>query len=94
MAQLVKNPPEMRETWVPSSGLGRSPGEGKGYPLESESCSVLSDFATAWTTQSMEFFSPEYCTSPRYLPNSGTEPRFSALQVDSLPAEPQVFWPG
>ena len=29
--QLVKNLPEMQETWV---GLGRSPGEGKGYPLQ------------------------------------------------------------
>ena len=29
VAQLVKNPPAMRET-----GLGRSPGEGKGYPLQ------------------------------------------------------------
>ena len=28
VAQLVKNPPAMRET------LGRSPGEGKGYPLQ------------------------------------------------------------
>jgi len=29
VAQLVKNPPAMKETWV-----GRSPGEGKGYPLQ------------------------------------------------------------
>ena len=32
VAQLVKNLPAMRETWV--SGLGRSPGENKGYPLQ------------------------------------------------------------
>ena len=36
--QLVKNPPAMRETWVQSlgsiPGLGRSPGKGKGYPLQ------------------------------------------------------------
>ena len=32
VAQLVKNPPAMRETWVWS--LGRCPGEGKGYPLQ------------------------------------------------------------
>ena len=31
VAQLVKNPPLMRETWVLFPG--RSPGEGKGYPL-------------------------------------------------------------
>ena len=34
VAQLVKNPPVMQETWE----LGRSPGEGKGYPLQ---CSGL-----------------------------------------------------
>ena len=38
MAQLVKNPPAIWETWVQLlgliSGLGRSPGEGKGYPLQ------------------------------------------------------------
>ena len=28
VAQLVKNPPAMQETWV------QSPGEGKGYPLQ------------------------------------------------------------
>ena len=33
MAQLVKNPPAMPETWVQSL-LGRFPGEGKGYPLQ------------------------------------------------------------
>ena len=35
IAQLVKNPPAMQETlaqFLP--GLGRSPGEGKGYPLQ------------------------------------------------------------
>ena len=32
VAQLVKNPPAMRETWLQS--LGRSPGEGNSYPLQ------------------------------------------------------------
>ena len=32
IAQLVKNPPVMRETWVQS--LVRSPGREKGYPLQ------------------------------------------------------------
>ena len=31
MAQLVKNPPAMWEDLIPR--LGRSPAEGKGYPL-------------------------------------------------------------
>ena len=34
VAQLVKNLPAMQETWVKSLGLGRSPGEGKGYSLQ------------------------------------------------------------
>ena len=35
VAQLVKNPPAMSETWVRSLGwLGRSPGEEKDYPLQ------------------------------------------------------------
>ena len=34
VAQLVKNLPVMRETWVRSLGWEDSPGEGKGYPLQ------------------------------------------------------------
>ena len=34
IAQLVKNPPAMQETLVPFLGLGRSTGEGIGYPLQ------------------------------------------------------------
>ena len=42
----------------------------------------------------MEFSRPKYLSgepfpSPEYLPNQGIKPRFLALQVDSLPAEPQ-----
>ena len=36
VAQLVKSPPTMQETWVQSLGWGDPldlPGEGKGYPL-------------------------------------------------------------
>ena len=41
----------------------------------------------------MEFSRQEYCiglpcTSPRDLPNPGTEPESPALQADSLPYEP------
>ena len=38
MAQLIKNPPAMREDLGSIPGLGRSPEEGKGYPLQ---CSGL-----------------------------------------------------
>ena len=34
MVHLVKNTPAMWETWVQSLGLGRSPGEGNGSPLQ------------------------------------------------------------
>ena len=34
VAQLVKNLPTIRETWVRSLGWEDSPGEGKGYPLQ------------------------------------------------------------
>ena len=42
----------------------------------------------------MEFSRPEYWSeqpfsSPENRPNPGIEPRFPALQADSLPAEPQ-----
>ena len=44
--------------------------------------------------QSMEFSRPEYWSrkpfpSPGDLPNPGIDPRYPALQADSLPAEPQ-----
>ena len=49
---------------------------------------------TPWTIQSMEFSRSEYWSgwpfpSPGDLSNPGMKPRFPALQVDSLPAEPQ-----
>ena len=51
-------------------------------------------FQTLWTIQSMKFSRPEYSSgyrfpSPGDLPNPGIKPRPPALQVDSLPAEPQ-----
>ena len=45
VAQLVKNPPAMHETWVQDlgsiPGLGRSPGEGIGYPLQQSWASLV-----------------------------------------------------
>ena len=51
-------------------------------------------FVIPWTIQSMEFFRPEYWSGylfpyPGDLPNPGIKPRSPALQVDSLPVEPQ-----
>ena len=34
MAQMVKNPPAMRETWVRSLGWEDAPGGGHGNPLQ------------------------------------------------------------
>ena len=50
--------------------------------------------ANPWTMQSMKFCRPEYRSgqpfpSPGDLPNPWIEPRFPALQADSLPVEPQ-----
>ena len=59
-----------------------------------KSLSPVGLFVTPCTIQSMEFSRPEYWRgspfrSPGDLPNPGIEPRFSTLQVDSLPAEQQ-----
>ena len=34
MTYMVKNFPAMQEIWISIPGLGRSPGEGNGYPLQ------------------------------------------------------------
>ena len=52
--------------------------------------SIVSNSATPWTTQTMEFSRPEYwsgCPFPGDLPSPGMGPRSPALQVDSSPAE-------
>ena len=51
MAQTVKNLPVMKETWVWSSGSGRSPREENGYPLQ-YSCLENSMDRGAWVLQS------------------------------------------
>ena len=62
--------------------------------MKQKSLSHVRVFATPRTTQSMELSRPEYWSgepfpSPGALPNPGIKPRSPALQVDSLPAEPQ-----
>ena len=49
VAQMVKNLPAMQETRVWSLGLGRSPGEGNGYPFQ-HSCLENSMDRGAWQT--------------------------------------------
>ena len=54
VAQLVKNLPAMRETWVQSLGWEDSPGEVRGYPLQysglenSKDC-IVHRVAKSWT---------------------------------------------
>ena len=45
MAQLVKNPPALRETWVQSMGWEDSPEEEKGYPLQYSGLENSIDYA-------------------------------------------------
>ena len=60
MAQLVKNPPAMWETWVQSLGLGRPPGEGKGYPLPYSGLENSSDYIVCGVTKSWTGLSDFY----------------------------------
>ena len=54
VAQLVKNPPAMQETWIRSLGWEDPPGVGKGYPLQysglenSMDC-IVHGVAKSWT---------------------------------------------
>ena len=67
--------------------------------VEKESLSNVQVFAVTWTVAhqaplSMEFSRQEYWTglpgdSPGYLPHPGIEPSSLALQVNSLPSEPE-----
>ena len=64
VAQLVKNPPAMRERdlgLIP--GLGRSPGEGKGYPLQYSGLENSVDYIVHGVTKSWTRLSDFYFTS-------------------------------
>ena len=50
VAQMVKNQPAMLETWVWSLELGRSPGEGNGYPLQYSCLKNHMDRGAWWAT--------------------------------------------
>ena len=52
VAQLVKNPPAMRETLGSLPGLGRSPDEGKGYPLQCSGLEKSMDYIVHGVTKS------------------------------------------
>ena len=52
MAQLVKNPPAMQETWILSVGWEDSPGEGNGYPLQDSGLENSLDCIVHWVAKS------------------------------------------
>ena len=52
VAQLVKNPPVIWETWVQSLGSGRSPREEKGFPLHYSSLENSMDCTVHGVTKS------------------------------------------
>ena len=52
VAQLVKNPPEMQETWVRTLGWEDSPGEGKVYPLQYSGLENSMDYIVHGVTKS------------------------------------------
>ena len=60
VAQLVKNPPAMRETWVWS--LGRCPGEGKGYPCQYSGRETSMDCIVHGVTKSQTWLSDFHFT--------------------------------
>ena len=51
VAQLVKNPPAIQETWDWSLGWENSPREGKGYPLQNSHLENSMDFIVHWVTK-------------------------------------------
>ena len=77
VAQLVKNLPAMRETWVQSLGW-EDPLE-KGKATHSSTLT----WRISWTIQSMEFSRPKYWSGQPFpsaegIPNPGIEPRSPA----------------
>ena len=66
VAQLVKNLPTMQETGsIP--GLGRSPGEGKGYPLQYSGLENSMDCIVQGVTKSQTRLSNFHFTSLQLL---------------------------
>ena len=82
VAQLVENPPAMRETWVQSLGWEDPLEKGKATQLQHSGLENSIDYTVHGILQARIL---EWVTipSPRDLPNPGIEPRSPALQADS-----------
>ena len=53
VAQMVKNPPAMQETWIKIPGSGRSPGEKNGNPFQYSCLESSMGRGALWVVQSM-----------------------------------------
>ena len=91
VAQVVRNLPEMQETWVRS--LGREDPWEKGMATHSSIPSWEIPWTVACQAMSLGFSRQEYWNglpfpSPGDLPNPGIELQSPTLQADSLLSEP------
>ena len=65
MAQLVKNPPAMRETWVQSLGWEDPLEKGKGYPLQYSGLENSMDYTVHGVTKSQTRLSDFHFSLPQ-----------------------------
>ena len=87
MAQLVKNVPAMRETWVQFLGWEDSPGKGKGYPLQysglensmdcivrgvTKSCTRLSEYHTSYELQQCFIYNSHFTVDKYFVSTLST----------------------
>jgi len=63
VAQLVKNPPAMQETWVRSLSWEDPSGEGKGYPLQYSGLENSMDYVVHGVTKSRTQLSDFFLTT-------------------------------
>ena len=68
---------------IPSSRASSEPRD------QTQVSCIAGGFFTIWATREAQYWSAQPIPSLGELPNPGIEPGCPALQVDSLPAEPQ-----
>ena len=94
MAQWLKNVTSVQEAACSARdlgsipGLGRSPGERKGYPLSVFWPGEFHGLYCPWDSPGQNTGVSGLSLLRGILPDPGIEPRSPALQADSLPAEP------
>ena len=85
VAQLVKNPPAMRVTWVRSLGWERSPGEEKDYPLQYSGLENSMDCSVHGVAKSQTRLSDFHFHFPHHLENSIRAGTLSVVVTTVLP---------